>query len=186
MMSAMDQPGHGALHGGSHAVETKDGFLAFYRVAIAPAYRSANRLCGGDRVRSEDLVQEAFMDLVREIRSGHITSVDVGWIIVAIRHRFIDSMRRREREERRLRLVWSRDQADAAIDPAQLSSQRVTELLARLPEAQRAAVVLHHVDGLSVSQVAAVLDRSPHATESLLARGRDQLRRLLTETSDDE
>jgi RNA polymerase sigma-70 factor, ECF subfamily len=154
-------------------------------VAVGPAHRSASRLCGGDRLRSEDLVQEAFMDLVREIRSGRITTVDVGWVIVAVRHRFLDSMRRREREERKLRLVWSRDQA-TANDAVDLSSERVTARLSRLPEAQRAAVLLHHVDGLSISQVAAALDRSTHATESLLARGREQLRRLLTEAPDDE
>ena len=182
----MDPPGRGVHPGARHAVGTKDEFLAFYRVAVGPAYRSASRLCGGDRVRSEDLVQEAFMDLVKEVRSGHITSVDVGWMIVAIRHRFIDSLRRREREDRRLRLVWTRERIEADIDPAELSGERVTALLAQLPEAQRAAVVLHHVDGLSISQVAAVLDRSTHATESLLARGRDQLRRLLLETSNDE
>jgi RNA polymerase sigma-70 factor, ECF subfamily len=185
MMSAMEEPGLGASGVSGHHVGTKEGFLAFYRVAVGPAHRSASRLCGGDRLRSEDLVQEAFVDLVREIRSGRITSVDVGWIIVAVRHRFLDSMRRREREERKLRLVWSRDQTttDGVVE---LSSQRVTALLSKLPEAQRVAVVLHHVDGLSINQVAAALDRSTHATESLLARGRDQLRRLLTEASDDE
>ena len=66
-----------------------------------------------------------------------------------------------------------------------MSSERVTRALGRLPDMQRAAVVLHHVDGLSVAEVATALDKSTHATESLLARGHDQLRRTLMETTDD-
>jgi RNA polymerase sigma-70 factor (ECF subfamily) len=195
MMSAMEQPGLGARagsgFGAGHPVGTRAEFLAFYRLAVRPAYRAASRLCGGDRARSEDLVQEAFLDLVREVRSGRITTVDVGWVIVAVRHRFIDSLRRGEREERKLRLVWSRQSAEGDShsgwpndDP---SSERVLRHLGQLPDAQRAAIVLHHVDGLSVGQVAAALGRSSHATESLLARGRDQLRRLMqTEVPNDD
>ena len=182
----MDEPGIDARSGSRHPVETKDDFLAFYRLAVRPAYRSASRLCAGDRIRSEELVQEAFIDLVREIRSGRITSVDVGWVIVAVRHRFLDSIRRRDREERRLRLVWSRDRDDSPVELADTSDARATQLLARLSDAQRAAVVLHHIDGLSVDQVAVALGRSVHATESLLARGRDQLRRLLSEAGHDD
>ena len=126
------------------------------------------------------------MDLVKEIRAGRIESVDVGWLIVAVRHRFIDSVRRHEREDRRLRLVWSGQQTEPTADISELSSERVTRLLGRLPDDQRAAVVLHHVDGLSISEVAAELGRSAHATESLLARGRKSLRRLLLEHSDDD
>ena len=185
MMQAMGEPGIGANSHAGYPVGTRNEFVAFYRVAIGPVYRSASRLVGGDRQRCDDLVQEAFLDLIREVRAGRITSVDIGWMIVAVRHRFIDSLRRREREERRLELVWTRQTAAADMSADTDSSEQLTLLLARVPDSQRAAVVLHHVDGLSVAEVAAALGKSTHATESLLARGRDQLRRLLTETSDD-
>lgn len=89
-----------------HSVVTKDEFVAFYRLALTPVYRSASRLTGGDRARCDDLVQEAFLDLVRQVQSGQVTSVDIGWMILAVRHRFIDSIRKRVRETRRLLLVW--------------------------------------------------------------------------------
>jgi RNA polymerase sigma factor (sigma-70 family) len=52
----------------------------------------------------------------------------------------------------------------------------VLDTLRALPSAQRAALVLHHVDGLSVRETAALMGRSPAAVESLLARGRERFR----------
>jgi RNA polymerase sigma-70 factor (ECF subfamily) len=44
---------------------------------------------------------------------------------------------------------------------------------------QRAAVLLRYADGLSVRQIAQLINRSEPATESLLSRSRDRLRSLL-------
>jgi RNA polymerase sigma-70 factor (ECF subfamily) len=49
---------------------------------------------------------------------------------------------------------------------------------------QRAALVLRHLDGYSVPEVAAALGRSVEATESLLARGRRHFRRAYTGADD--
>jgi DNA-directed RNA polymerase specialized sigma24 family protein len=43
---------------------------------------------------------------------------------------------------------------------------------------------LRHLDGLSVPEVAATLERSVEAVESLLARGRVSFRRAYTEVSE--
>jgi len=51
--------------------------------------------------------------------------------------------------------------------------------LARLPERQRMAVLLHYFEDLPVRDVAAALQVSEHAAESLLARGMAALRTAL-------
>ena len=51
--------------------------------------------------------------------------------------------------------------------------------LAQLPERQRAAVVLVHHEGMSQNEAAEVLECGVEAVESLLARGRRGLRKLL-------
>ena len=43
---------------------------------------------------------------------------------------------------------------------------------------QRAAIVFRHVDQMTVDQVAQEIGRSVHATESILRRGRENLRRI--------
>jgi RNA polymerase sigma-70 factor (ECF subfamily) len=53
---------------------------------------------------------------------------------------------------------------------------RVQRAIAKLPERQRLALVLFHFDGLTQSEVAAAMDASDEAVESLLARGRRALK----------
>jgi len=58
---------------------------------------------------------------------------------------------------------------------------RLAEALTRLPEAQREAVFLRHVQGYSLAEIAQQLNRSKAAVAGLLHRGLEQLRGLLQE-----
>jgi RNA polymerase sigma-70 factor (ECF subfamily) len=56
---------------------------------------------------------------------------------------------------------------------------RLAEALGRLPDDQRTAVELHHLDGRTLAETAEALGRSRSATASLVFRGLRNLRRLL-------
>ena len=53
--------------------------------------------------------------------------------------------------------------------------------LAQLPDDQRAAVEVHHLQGCTLSETAAVLDRTERSVAGLLRRGLVRLRELLEE-----
>ena len=55
--------------------------------------------------------------------------------------------------------------------------------LEQLAEIERCVLVLHHLDGLSIHDVARAIDRSPRATESLLARARRKFRAAYQEAA---
>jgi RNA polymerase sigma-70 factor (ECF subfamily) len=58
---------------------------------------------------------------------------------------------------------------------------RLAEALDQLPADQQEAVVLHHLKGQSLSEVAGQLDRSPAAVAGLLHRGLRRLQDLLSD-----
>jgi RNA polymerase sigma-70 factor, ECF subfamily len=109
----------------------------------------------------------------------------VAWLIGTARHKLVDHWRRQEREGRSLRLV------DVAVvdDPwdVRLDALRARQVLDRLSPQHRAALTLRYVDDLPVPQVAALLQRTVHATEALLVRARNAFRRDYVSTggSDD-
>jgi RNA polymerase sigma-70 factor (ECF subfamily) len=57
----------------------------------------------------------------------------------------------------------------------------LADALAKLPEAQREALLLKHCQGWSLAQIAEHLGRSPAAVASLLQRGLAHLREVLAE-----
>ena len=151
---------------------------SFYDDVFDEVYRYAIRLTGGDAAAAEDLVHEAFVGLVCAWRDGRVDRLEIGWVVTVTRQRFLDGLRRRSREARRLQVVAA-ERPPAEVDPT--DAEGALTLLARLPDRMRAALVLRYVDDLAVPGVAAAMGLSIHATESLLARGRARLRLLIEE-----
>jgi RNA polymerase sigma-70 factor, ECF subfamily len=92
------------------------------------------------------------------------------------RHKLADHWRRKEREERGLRLVH--DSAASDEDPwdEYLDAFRAHAVLAGLGAHHRAALTFRYLDGMSVPEVADCLHRTVHATEALLIRAKAAFR----------
>lgn len=172
-------------------LEDESAFRAWYDGALPRVYGYLLHRCGGQRSVAEDLTQEAFVELVRSRRSFDGRSDPMTWVIGIARHKLADHFRRLAREERkRLRVVRGPVAKDASTETWAASERRqeIWRAMERLPTMQRAALTLHYMDDLPVSAVAAELGKSEAAIGSLLARGRETLRRelpTLDEVDDD-
>ena len=124
----------------------QDAFLYFYDATFTEAYRYAGRLCGGDRSAAEDLVQEAYVAVLRQFRTDSSRELRIGYVITTIRNRHLDHLRSAAREQQRMRLV--------ATDTGERELALVPSELAGLPERERTALVLRYVDDLAVPEVA--------------------------------
>jgi RNA polymerase sigma-70 factor, ECF subfamily len=163
-----------------------DEFAVFYDKTFAEVYRYLSAAVFGDRALAEDLTQETFASVVTALRDGRAASLTMPWLIGVARHKLIDHYRSTSREQRRLALAWSGgighedDRLDEleAVDPA-----RVVALLRDLSPTHRLVLVLKYLDDLSVDEIATEINRSVHATESLLARARLALARSHRETT---
>ncbi|MCW2749321.1 MAG: subfamily polymerase sigma-24 factor [Aeromicrobium sp.] len=153
-------------------VVAADMWRGFYARSFGDVAGYALRLTAGDRAAAEDLVHDAYLAMVRAWRDGRVDRLETGWLVVVVRQRFLNNIRSRERESRRLRLVHGG--ASAASEEPEGS---IADLLAGMGERERAALVMRYVDDLSVGEVADGLGLSVRATESLLVRAREKLRR---------
>jgi RNA polymerase sigma-70 factor (ECF subfamily) len=163
-----------------------EGFRAFYDTALPEVYGYLLVRCGRDRTLAEDLTQEVFLVAARAVREGDTSLVSVPYLIGVARNKLVDHVRRAEREQRSLRAVADlfEEAYDQHPDPA-YDRGAALAALDRVAPTQRLALVLRYFDELSVPEVAARLGRSVHATESLLARGREAFRRSYREAGDE-
>lgn len=157
--------------------------VAIYETALPQVFGYLLPRCGSVTV-AEDLTAETFMAAVAatRVRSVELT---VAWLIGVARHKLVDHWRRLGREERALSAA--RQEAASADDPWEgiLDTDAALAALATLTPPQRAALTLRYLDGLPVAQVAEHLDRSVHATETLLVRSRGALRRHYRKEGED-
>jgi RNA polymerase sigma-70 factor (ECF subfamily) len=162
---------HKALTG---VLSDPEAFTAFYTQALPRVYGYLLTRCGGARWLAEDLTQETFLAAVAEIKLGRSVLDPIPWVVRIARNKFVDHVRRNVRDERKLFKVW---QAREGASETQDGRESALNALRCVPLSQRAALSLRYQDGLSVAEVATALGRSIHATESLLARGKETFRR---------
>lgn len=158
----------------------------FFDEAFPLIYSYFFQRCGGSRQVAEDLTQDTFLAAARQLSSRRGPEAPMPWLYGIARHNLIDYYEGQAREERKLELAWDAARsADEAVDARALSAERARTALARVPAHQRMALALRYLDDLPVRQVAEAIGRTVHATESLLARGRESFRRAYTEDQHD-
>ncbi|MGR3542090.1 MAG: sigma-70 family RNA polymerase sigma factor [Hasllibacter sp.] len=145
------------------------------------AYRHAARLLGS-AAEAEDVAQEAMVRLWRiapDWDAGRTRAST--WLYRVVANLCTDRLRRRGRTRP---LEAAGDPPDPSpgaerglIDAARRDALR--DALATLPERQREAVVLRHVEGLPNPEIAAIMDTGVSGVESLIARGKAALREAL-------
>jgi RNA polymerase sigma-70 factor (ECF subfamily) len=145
----------------------KCDFDEFYRDAYARLVGQVFVLTG-DLGAAQDAVQEAFVRAWS--RWDRVSGYDApeAWVRRVAMNVSVSRWRRLRRA-----VVTDRAGDDTVVLPD--ASVEVVELLRDLPVPQRRAVVLHHVVGLSVNEVAAELGVPAGTVMSWLSRGRARL-----------
>jgi RNA polymerase sigma factor (sigma-70 family) len=134
----------------------------------------------GDGAEAEDVAQETFLRLWRNIETWRADAPLIHWLHRVAYNLCIDRLRRR----RPVSLDALPEPLDPGENPAGMLhrvelADAVAAAIAQLPERQRAAVVFVHQEGFSNIETAALMDISIEAVESLLARARRSLRKML-------
>lgn len=158
----------------------QEGYLDAYAELVdrysGLAYRVALRVVGNHH-DAEDVAQEALVGAWQQLPNFRAQSTFSTWLYRIVTHRALNRVQR-QHPSNSLDVIG--DVADACAGPAvrlerDLMTDAVTDAIQALPPAQRITVVLHHLEGLSYAEVAAVTDSSVGAVRSHLFRARRTL-----------
>lgn len=155
---------------------------AILTARLAPrVLRFAARMLGGDRAEAEDVTQEAMLRLWKvapEWRQGEAKVTT--WLYRVSKNLCTDRLRRRRAVD--IDAIPEPEDKSPGVAETMIDADRARALaaaLAELPERQRVAVTLRHLEGRSNPEIAEVLEISVEAVESLTARGKRALAALL-------
>ncbi|MEX2554771.1 MAG: RNA polymerase sigma factor [Actinomycetota bacterium] len=138
---------------------------------------------GGVQETAEDLTQATYLEAMRSARTYRGDAAVETWLCAIARRqvaKHYKSERRRERLERKLRLVAEEPEPDEDTDDGSpVDAEVMIAALGRLVPLHRQVLVLKYLDGRSVEQIAEELGRSKIQVQSLLQRARSGLKREL-------
>jgi RNA polymerase sigma-70 factor, ECF subfamily len=144
-----------------------------------------------DRAVAEELAQEVFLRVYKSRATYEPTARFTTWLFRIATHLALNWLRdgRRERGVQRLDddrdgLLPVREYPDQrpSVEQRMLNDarlQQVRDVIALLPEKQRAAVLMHKYEEMGYTQIAQVLGCSESAVKSLLFRAYETLRARL-------
>ena len=164
-----------------------------YDLGAPAVFTFLMKLCR-DRPLAEDLTQETFLRIHRARGLYRAGASVLPWAYTIARHLFLDTVRSRRPESSSASNTWSED-ADGALTAMRESpepgpsaeemladaelAQVLDDALAKLPEAQASAFRLLKGEGLSVTEVAAVMGTTKGAVKLRAHRAYQALRGLL-------
>ena len=174
----------GGIGGGSR-LETVERIREESRLRVEELYaahaQGAVRLAYllvGDHDIAQDIAQEAFLRAFGRFADMRKPDSFPSYLKATIVNLTRKHFRRTGLEK--LFAERLRTRPPQSVDPPSVEQRDVvTQALLKVPQRQRAALVLHYYEDLSVYQVAELLGVSEQAARSLVARGRKTMREQL-------
>jgi RNA polymerase sigma-70 factor, ECF subfamily len=153
----------------------EEEWTTIYRACVRDLYRHISRRVGGERSMAEDVTQETWLRALSSWRRKGAPRDPMSWLVTVANNLLRNQLRRLEPE----RLPES----VLDISDPEPREPRAEKLLAwalgRLPRAQAELIAEHHLDGLSLAEIAASRGLGERAVEGRLRRARQALERRL-------
>jgi RNA polymerase sigma-70 factor (ECF subfamily) len=156
-------------------------FAALVRRYQRTVYSIALRMLN-DRHRAEDLAQEVFLQLYRTLDGIDSDTHLAFWLRKVAVNRAIDRMRQESRHDNEP-LTEAVAVAEETIEEDPLLHKRMADLVAQLPPAARAVVVLRYQEDLDPTDIASTLDMPINTVKSHLKRSLTLLRARVQATA---
>jgi RNA polymerase sigma-70 factor (ECF subfamily) len=146
----------------------------------ARVLRYHRKLAAGHPGLAEELTQETLLRLIRSFDQLREPERVVPWAFRIATNVWRDHHRPKKRPAEGLPV---RVPGSACAAEREELSERVLDLLGRLPDTYRIVLTLRYLEGLDYESIAAVLEIAIPTLRSQIARGRQMIRRLLGDES---
>lgn len=161
------------------------------------AYSLAYHMCAGDREEAQDLTQEAFLKVFRNIKKFRGKSSFYTWFYRIVVNTCLDARKRRQRWQKIFGFRQTEHQGPAdrfdehpdrreendplAVLGGKQLSQEIRKALGDLPDKQRMVFQLKVIHGMRIREIAEVMESAEGTIKTHLFRATRFLRKALEE-----
>ena len=165
-----------------------DAVSQMYNTNVDRVYSLVFNQVDRDHEVAQDIVQETFLAAVKSVRYFKGRSNISTWLCSIANRKVADFYRRKKRETKH-RVDYSIDteqvqnRRESTVDLVELGESRevVRQVLFRLPLHYRQVLIMKYVEGIPVSEIGTIMNRSTKSVEGLLTRARRELQTKLNE-----
>ena len=158
-------------------------FEQLFRWFERPVFNLALRLCG-DRDDAADVLQDTMLKVFGTIGSFRGTSPFWGWLRQVAVNEALQKLRRRRLLDDELPMGEHEFEDFSPPPAAAADAAALGRALLRLPPSTRSVLWLHHAEGYTHDEIAALMQKTASFSKSQLARGGRRLRALLETTEE--
>jgi len=162
------------------------GALRALLETVAPAVQQWAMAVCRNQADAEDLTQDVLVLMIRKLPAFRGESRFLTWLYAVTRNQALDTLRRRERQERKMNHLKHHLPAsgihsqipDRLLDGTRLRSL-VSTFLGELPQRQREVFHMADMQGLSTNDISQILNIRPGAVRAALHKARKGIRRKI-------
>lgn len=153
--------------------------------AVAPQLLAIAKRLLRDHHRAEDVLQQAMVSIWHSAGDFEPSrSRPTTWLVAIVRNRAIDTLRRETRrhaalvdEQQDIRAVLGQDSPAKIREPLSKSvARKLGQCFEEIGSDPAACIRLAYLDGLTMAEIAAYLERSVGTVKSWIHRGMERLR----------
>lgn len=155
-------------------------FEEIYNIASGYVYAVAFRITG-NREDAEEVAQDVFLSVHRNLGKFGFRSSLKTWIYRITANRAINAYRKRMKHKKRhiefddtIKNELVHEDRPDGLDKKE-SKHIVSAMLGRLPEEQKACLILKDIEGLKYQEIAKALNIKINTVRTRLKRGREKL-----------
>lgn len=140
-----------------------------------------------DREEANDLAQEVFIKIYRNLDKYRPEFKFSTWVIRIATNHVIDFRRKKKQDHANIddlshTLVAENNDSPERIYEIKEQSQMLTEMVSNLPDMYRVPIVLYHQQGLSYQEISEIIEEPLSKVKNRIFRGRKMLKEVLETT----
>lgn len=145
-----------------------------------------------DSEEANDLAQDVFLKLYKNLRSYSPAFKFSTWVIRITTNHVIDQHRKKRQETVPLdSIAYDADMTSAVASPEAIyiqreQTQRINRIVSDLPEMYKIPIVLYHQQGMSYQEISEAIDEPLSKVKNRIFRGRKLLKDGMLKTSGKE